>query len=259
MKPLTEKQQAVLTFVEDFCERQGYPPTVREVASHFAVQPRAAADHLEALKRKGHLRREPGLSRGLVLSLRGPGQVVEVPVLGRIAAGQPLLAQEQVEDTLPRPGAWSSRGTTRISPPCASPPRRPGRWCRSWERWWACTVAWRREADEGLEPLAGPFEARAGRAPVGRAPAAPGRRGRGLGRGPGRAGLHRGRGQPLRSLPVGAGGPDPGPGPSRSPLPDPGGPGLPFPPTGAAPAGRGGPGADPRRAGAAPGAGEPVL
>ena len=106
MKPLTEKQQAVLTFVEDFCERQGYPPTVREVAAYFAIQPRAAADHLEALKRKGHLRREPGLSRGLVLSLRGPGQVVEVPVLGRIAAGQPLLAQEQVEDPLPLPRAW---------------------------------------------------------------------------------------------------------------------------------------------------------
>jgi repressor LexA len=106
MKPLTEKQQAVLTFVEEFCERQGYPPTVREVAARFGIQPRAAADHLEALKRKGHLHREPGLSRGLVLSLRGPGQVVEVPVLGRIAAGQPLLAQEQVEDTLPLPRAW---------------------------------------------------------------------------------------------------------------------------------------------------------
>lgn len=106
MKPLTEKQQAVLTFVEDFCERQGYPPTVREVAARFGIQPRAAADHLEALKRKGHLHREPGLSRGLVLSLRGPGQVVEVPVLGRIAAGQPLLAEENVEDTLPLPRAW---------------------------------------------------------------------------------------------------------------------------------------------------------
>ncbi len=106
MKPLTEKQQAVLDFVEEFCVRQGYPPTVREVAAHFAIQPRAAADHLEALKRKGHLRREPGLSRGLVLSLKGPGQVVEVPVLGRIAAGQPLLAEENVEDTLPLPRAW---------------------------------------------------------------------------------------------------------------------------------------------------------
>lgn len=106
MKPLTEKQQAVLDFVEEFFAQRGYPPTVREVAAHFAIQPRAAADHLEALKRKGHLHREPGLSRGLVLSLRGPGQVVEVPVLGRIAAGQPLLAQEQVEDTLPLPRAW---------------------------------------------------------------------------------------------------------------------------------------------------------
>ena len=106
MKPLTEKQQAVLDFVEEFFARQGYPPTVREVAAYFGIQPRAAADHLEALKRKGHLRREPGLSRGLVLSLRGPGQVVEVPVLGRIAAGQPLLAEENVEDTLPLPRAW---------------------------------------------------------------------------------------------------------------------------------------------------------
>lgn len=106
MKPLTEKQQAVLDFLEEFCGRQGYPPTVREVAAHFAIQPRAAADHLEALKRKGHLRREPGLSRGLVLSLKGPGLVVEVPVLGRIAAGQPLLAEENVEDTLPLPRAW---------------------------------------------------------------------------------------------------------------------------------------------------------
>jgi repressor LexA len=106
MKPLTEKQEQVLAFVEEFCRRQGYPPTVREVAAHFGIQPRAADDHLAALKRKGYLHREPGLSRGLVLSLRTPGQTVEVPVLGRIAAGRPLLATEQVEDTLPLPGAW---------------------------------------------------------------------------------------------------------------------------------------------------------
>jgi repressor LexA len=93
--------------VEEFCARQGYPPTVREVAAHFAIQPRAADDHLAALKRKGYLRREPGRSRGLVLSPRTPGQTVEVPVLGRIAAGQPLLATENVEDTLPVPRSWA--------------------------------------------------------------------------------------------------------------------------------------------------------
>jgi repressor LexA len=106
MKPLTERQREVLAFVEEFCARQGYPPTVREVAAHFAIQPRAADDHLAALKRKGYLHREPGRSRGLALSPRTPGQVVDVPVLGRIAAGQPLLATENVEDTLPLPRSW---------------------------------------------------------------------------------------------------------------------------------------------------------
>jgi repressor LexA len=106
MKPLTDRQQTVLAFVEEFCSRQGYPPTVREVAAAFGIQPRAAADHLAALKRKGYLHREPGVSRGLSLALRSVGPVVEVPVLGRIAAGQPLLASENVEETLPLPSSW---------------------------------------------------------------------------------------------------------------------------------------------------------
>jgi repressor LexA len=106
MKLLTDRQQTVLTFVEEFCSRQGYPPTVREVAAAFGIQPRAAVDHLSALKRKGYLNREPGVSRGLTLALKSVGPVVEVPVLGRIAAGQPLLASENVEETLPLPSSW---------------------------------------------------------------------------------------------------------------------------------------------------------
>lgn len=106
MKTLTAKQQAVLAFVEDFFQQQGYPPTVREVAAHFGIQPRAAADHLAALKRKGYLHREPGRSRGLALVGRATEAVVEVPILGQIAAGQPLLATQQIEDTLPLPKSW---------------------------------------------------------------------------------------------------------------------------------------------------------
>ena len=106
MKLLTEKQQAVLAFVEEFCTGQGYPPTVREVAAAFGIQPRAAVDHLAALRRKGQLRREPGRSRGLVLAARPRPRVVEAPLLGRIAAGQPLLAAENVEDILPLPRSW---------------------------------------------------------------------------------------------------------------------------------------------------------
>ncbi len=106
MKPLTDRQREVLAFVEEFLAGQGYPPTVREVAGRFGIQPRAAVDHLAALKRKGYLHREPGRSRGLTLAGRTLGPVVEVPVLGRIAAGRPLLAAENVEDTLPLPRAW---------------------------------------------------------------------------------------------------------------------------------------------------------
>jgi len=106
MKPLTEKQRQVLSFVEEFCRLKGYPPTVREVAARFGIQPRAAADHLAALKRKGYLHREPGRSRGLALTSRLEEQTVEVPILGRIAAGQPLWAAENLEGTLPLPRTW---------------------------------------------------------------------------------------------------------------------------------------------------------
>ncbi len=106
MKPLTDRQRLVLSFVEEFCRLKGYPPTVREVAAHFGIQPRAAADHLAALKKKGYLRREPGRSRGLALLSRLEEPTVEVPILGRIAAGQPLLATENIEDTLALPRAW---------------------------------------------------------------------------------------------------------------------------------------------------------
>lgn len=107
MQTLTERQRAVLAFVEEFCQQQGYPPTVREVAAHFGIQPRAADDHLTALKRKGYLHREPGRSRGLTLRSRSFGATVEVPVLGRIAAGRPLLAVEQIEETILLPEAWT--------------------------------------------------------------------------------------------------------------------------------------------------------
>lgn len=107
MKSLTVRQQEVLAFVEEFWRQQGYPPTVREVAARFGIQPRAAADHLEALRRKGYLHREPGRSRGLTLRGRLEGEaVVAVPIVGQIAAGKPLLAAEQIEDYLPLPRSW---------------------------------------------------------------------------------------------------------------------------------------------------------
>lgn len=105
MRDLTARQREVLNFIRVFTDREGVPPTVREIGARFRVTPRAAFDHLAALERKGALERRTTArrtSRSLVLSgrLRGGG-TLPVPILGRIAAGQPLLAEENREGVLP--------------------------------------------------------------------------------------------------------------------------------------------------------------
>jgi repressor LexA len=105
---LTERQQEVLGFIQEFSETHGVPPTVREIGGRFHVTPRAAFDHLRALERKGYLRRrstEGRSSRALTLAVpRSTAR--EVPILGRIAAGTPLLAEENREGALPLDPAW---------------------------------------------------------------------------------------------------------------------------------------------------------
>jgi repressor LexA len=105
---LTERQQEVLGFIQEFSETHGVPPTVREIGGRFHVTPRAAFDHLRALERKGYLRRrstEGRSSRALTLAVpRSTAR--EVPILGRIAAGAPLLAEENRDGALPLDPAW---------------------------------------------------------------------------------------------------------------------------------------------------------
>lgn len=105
---LTRRQQEVLGFIREFTDRHGVPPTVREIGARFRVTPRAAFDHLRALERKGHLRRRATTgrtSRALTLVSHG-SPVREVPILGRIAAGMPLLSEENREGTLPIAADW---------------------------------------------------------------------------------------------------------------------------------------------------------
>jgi repressor LexA len=95
-----------LNFIRTFSTRHGVPPTVREIGEKFRVTPRAAFDHLRALERKGMLQRRtsPGrTARALTLSEAAGGRVSTpaVPILGRIAASQPLLAEENREGELP--------------------------------------------------------------------------------------------------------------------------------------------------------------
>lgn len=106
MRELTGRQREVLSFMRAFTARHGVPPTVREIGDKFHVTPRAAFDHLKALERKGMLQRRAGpgrTARALTLSEAAGGRAVGagVPILGRIAAGQPLLAEENREGELP--------------------------------------------------------------------------------------------------------------------------------------------------------------
>ncbi|MGH7392467.1 MAG: transcriptional repressor LexA [Candidatus Rokuibacteriota bacterium] len=114
MRELTSRQLDVLNFIRAFSERHGVPPTVREIGEKFRVTPRAAFDHLRALERKGALqRRATGrrTSRALTLAEGPASGFRRIPILGRIAAGGPLLAAENREGDLPvAPGSLPGGG-----------------------------------------------------------------------------------------------------------------------------------------------------
>jgi repressor LexA len=112
-RPLTARQREVLDFVRIFAAQHGYPPTVREIGAHFGFVPRSVFDHLEALEKKGYLRRRrektaagrrSSKSRSLeILDASGAPtrpRGVEVPIVGRVAAGDPLLAVQNIEGSL---------------------------------------------------------------------------------------------------------------------------------------------------------------
>lgn len=119
LPPLTTRQREVLEFVRQFMAKAGYPPTVREIGAHFGFVPRSIFDHLKALERKGYLRRTASKSRSLQLldtapvmasdsrlAARGSLSYRELPILGRVAAGLPLLSDQNLEGTSVVPGDW---------------------------------------------------------------------------------------------------------------------------------------------------------
>src|SRR5512146_1539882 len=97
---LTDRQKEVLDFINRSITERGYPPTLREIGEHMGIRStNGVNDHLKALERKGVLTRDDMKSRAL-RPVAGTGQIVDVPLVGRVAAGQPALAFENVEDTV---------------------------------------------------------------------------------------------------------------------------------------------------------------
>jgi len=96
VKALTVRQQQILDFIRDFIRAEGMPPTRIEIADALGFRsPNAAEDHLRALARKGAIEMLPGASRGIRVSGRGRGP--GLPVVGRVSAGSPILAEQHIE------------------------------------------------------------------------------------------------------------------------------------------------------------------
>jgi len=122
---LSERQRKILTFIRETVDRRGYPPTVREIGEAVGlVSPSSVAYQLGALEKKGYLRKDPNRPRAV--DARPGSELTEddeeavraarpapayVPVLGRIAAGGPILAEQAIEDVFPLPREIVGEGT----------------------------------------------------------------------------------------------------------------------------------------------------
>ena len=104
MEKLTARQQQVLEVVRQHIEDTGYPPTRADIAQKLGFKSaNAAEEHLKALARKGAIEMIAGASRGIRLP-----EALGIPIIGRVAAGSPVLAQEHVEDYCTLPNSFFS-------------------------------------------------------------------------------------------------------------------------------------------------------
>ncbi len=125
--PLTERQRTILNVIRESVTSRGYPPSIREIGDAVGLTSTSSVAHqLRTLERKGYLRRDPNRPRAVdvrgsddtpaapVTDVAGSDALPEptfVPVLGRIAAGGPILAEEAVEDVFPLPRELVGEGT----------------------------------------------------------------------------------------------------------------------------------------------------
>ena len=118
MADLTSRQRAILEFITRTHKERGYPPSVREIGEAVGLQsPSSVHAQLATLAERGYLRKDPTRPRAIVVQLDETGvpqqtsAVASVPLLGQIAAGSPILATEQIEETLPLPQDLVGTGT----------------------------------------------------------------------------------------------------------------------------------------------------
>lgn len=96
MRELTFRQEEILAFIKEYLQETGFPPTRAEIAQKMGFKsPNAAEEHLRALARKGAIEMLPGTSRGLRIPIN---EQLGLPIIGQVAAGSPILAEESIAD-----------------------------------------------------------------------------------------------------------------------------------------------------------------
>jgi repressor LexA len=100
MKGLTQRQREVFDFIREFIHKNRYPPTIREIADNFHFSVKGSYDHVKALEKKGYLRCHGNRSRAIEIIRDAEAdkeQMAAVPLLGSVAAGKPLFAEENLQ------------------------------------------------------------------------------------------------------------------------------------------------------------------
>ncbi len=132
MEPLKERERKILTYMKEEIKKKGYPPTVREMCTALGIKSTSTTHKdLENLEMKGYIRKDPAKPRALMIIDPDTGKsfgdpettetaretlersdVVDIPVIGRIAAGTPILAEQNVDDTIPVPARFLPKGNS---------------------------------------------------------------------------------------------------------------------------------------------------
>jgi repressor LexA len=109
MKELTQRQREVLLFITKYINKHTYPPTMREIGDNFSISVKGAYDHVEALRKKGFIRLGDKRSRTIEIikhdketdARTGANAIVDVPLMGTVAAGKPILTEGNKEKSIP--------------------------------------------------------------------------------------------------------------------------------------------------------------
>jgi repressor LexA len=103
MKGLTERQNEILSFITKYLKVHSFPPSIREIAENYSISVKGAHDHVTALRKKGFLKHTDKRPRtmGLIHTMHeGASELIEIPILGSVAAGVPVLAEENYDGNI---------------------------------------------------------------------------------------------------------------------------------------------------------------